>query len=283
MRTVYLNNKFVSEIEAKISIFDRGFLFGDAVYEVTTVIGGKLLDWYAHVGRLEKSLEKIYMVMPLKSEELLSIHKELIQKNSLSEGLVYMQISRGVFDREFLIEEGQPPTVIIFTQEIDLLNNNRLNRGLRIMSTPDIRWDRRDIKTVQLLASSLMKTSAKKKGMDDAWFVEGGYVTEGTSSNAFIIDKNGTIISRNVSNFILPGITRAALIVIIQDLNLGLEERPFTIKEAQEAKEAFITSASNFIVSVIEIDGHVIGDGKIGETTRRLRDIYLTQAIKSAL
>ena len=136
MRTVYVNNKFVREIDAKISVFDRGFLFGDAVYEVTTVIGGKLLDWEGHVTRLQKSLKKIHIVMPLDINELLIIHKELIRRNSLSEGLVYMQISRGVFDRDFLIDQSQTPTLILFTQEIDLLNANRLNRGLRTMCVP---------------------------------------------------------------------------------------------------------------------------------------------------
>ena len=281
-RTVYVNGEFLFETEAKVSIFDRGFLFADGIYEVTAVLEEKLVGWDGHINRLKRSLSEIEMSMPEDESKILDIHRELIKRNRLSEGLVYMQITRGDTDRDFLIAGGLKPSLIMFTQEINLLDPIRLNRGLRIMTHDDIRWCRSDIKTIQLLASSLIKTDAISRGFDDAWLVRNGYVTEGTSSNAFIVNSDNEIITRNLSHEILSGVTRAAIIQSIDNLGLKLVQRPFSSTEAKLASEAFMTSASNFVVSVIEIDGVIIGDGAVGSTTKKLRDEYLTTLLKTS-
>ena len=274
-RVVYLNNEFVSEKEAKISIFDRGFLFADAVYEVTTVLNGKLVGFKEHINRLQRSLSELNYSFPFDEKDILSIHLTLIKKNNLKDGLIYLQISRGVSERNFIFPESIKPTLVLFTQKEALLSPDRLNRELKIISVPDIRWQRRDIKTVQLLAASIMKTKAKKMGKDDAWMLEGAFITEGTSNNAFIIDNTGKLITRNLSHLILPGVTRASLIKLAKELNMPFEERPFTLDEVYNASEAFITSATNFITSVVEIDDILIGNGKIGPLTLTLREKYI--------
>ena len=279
-RVVYLNNEFVNEKEAKISIFDRGFLFADAVYEVTTVLDGELVGFREHLNRLKQSLLKLNYNFKIEEEKILWIHRKLIKENDLKDGLVYLQISRGVSERNFIYSKETEPTLVLFTQKESLLAPNRLNRKLKVMSVPDIRWQQRDIKTTQLLAASMMKTKAKEMGKDDAWMLEGEFITEGTSNNAFIIDNSGKLITRNLSHMILPGVTRAFLIKLAWELKIPVEERPFTLKEAYNASEAFITSATNFITSVVEIDDILIGKGTIGPITLRLRKRYL-QTISS--
>ncbi len=279
-RVVYLNNEFVNEKEAKISIFDRGFLFADAVYEVTTVLNGELVGFREHLNRLKQSLLKLNYNFKIEEEKLLWIHRKLIKENDLKDGLVYLQISRGVSERNFIYSKETEPTLVLFTQKESLLAPNRLNRKLKVISVPDIRWQKRDIKTTQLLAASMMKTKAKEMGKDDAWMLEGEFITEGTSNNAFIIDNSGKLITRNLSNMILPGVTRAFLIKLAWELKIPVEERPFTLKEAYNASEAFITSATNFITSVVEIDDILIGKGTIGPITLMLRKRYL-QTISS--
>ncbi len=279
-RVVYLNNEFVNEKEAKISIFDRGFLFADAVYEVTTVLNGELVGFREHLNRLKQSLLKLNYNFKIEEEKILWIHRKLIKENDLKDGLVYLQISRGVSERNFIYSKETEPTLVLFTQKESLLAPNRLNRKLKVISVPDIRWQQRDIKTTQLLAASLIKTKAKEMGKDDAWMLEGEFITEGTSNNAFIIDNSGKLITRNLSNMILPGVTRAFLIKIAWELKIPVEERPFTLKEAYNASEAFITSATNFITSVVEIDDILIGKGTIGPITLMLRKRYL-QTISS--
>ena len=279
-RVVYLNNEFVNEKEAKISIFDRGFLFADAVYEVTTVLDGELVGFREHLNRLKQSLLKLNYNFKIEEEKILWIHRKLIKENDLKDGLVYLQISRGVSERNFIYSKETEPTLVLFTQKESLLAPNRLNRKLKVISVPDIRWQQRDIKTTQLLAASMMKTKAKEMGKDDAWMLEGEFITEGTSNNAFIIDNSGKLITRNLSHMILPGVTRAFLIKLAWELKIPVEERPFTLKEAYNASEAFITSATNFITSVVEIDDILIGKGTIGPITLRLRKRYL-QTISS--
>ena len=215
MRTVYLNGSFIPENEAKISIFDRGFLMSDGVYEVTSVIERKLIDFEGHFHRLERSLFELDMKNPLTKEVLLSIHKRLINKNSVNNGLIYLQITRGsAGDRDFVFPDPEttPQTVVLFSQNKEnLLDSPSAISGIKIISIEDQRWGRRDIKTTQLLYPSLGKMMAKKVNADDAWMVQDGYVTEGTSNNAYII-KNGKIITRAKSNDILHGITRAAVL-----------------------------------------------------------------------
>lgn len=285
-RTVYLNGAYVPEEDAKISIFDRGFLMADGVYEVTSVIDGKLIDFDGHTARLDRSLRELDMENPISRDDLLEAHRELVRLNAIDEGLVYLQITRGApNDRDFVFPDPDetPQTIVMFTQnKPGLAENPTAKKGIKIISIEDIRWGRRDIKTVQLLYPSMGKMMAKKQGADDAWMVEDGAVTEGTSNNAYIV-KDGKIITRALSNDILHGITRAAVLRFAQEAQMEVIERDFTIAEAQEADEAFITSASTFVMPVVEIDSQPLGTGAPGPLVTRLREIYLEESLKRAI
>jgi D-alanine transaminase len=285
-RTVYVNGAYVPENEAKISVFDRGFLMADGVYEVTSVLDGKLIDFAGHAKRLERSLGELDMPHPACLPDLLDIHRELVRQNDITDGLVYLQITRGApADRDFAFPDPETtePTVVLFTQnKPGLANSPVAKKGIKVISIEDQRWARRDIKTVQLLFPSMGKMMAKAAGADDAWMVEDGAVTEGTSNNAYII-KNNTIITRHLGNEILHGITRAAVLRFAKEAQMKVEERSFTIEEAQAADEAFITSASTFVMPVVEIDGAAIGTGTPGPVAARLREIYLDESRKVAV
>ncbi|NDV23776.1 D-amino-acid transaminase [Desulfovibrio sp. JC022] len=278
-RTVFVNGAYVPEEEAKVSVFDRGFLFADGIYEVTAVVDGKICEWEGHVARLERSLGEIGMAMPMSADELLEVHREIVKRNNLEEGAIYLQVTRGATDRDFVMPEGLEQTVVLFTQAKTLTAEKS---GLRVISVPDIRWGRRDIKTVQLLAASLVKTEAKKKGKDDAWMVEDGFVTEGSSNNTYIVTKEGKIITRNLTNSILPGITRKSVLRLADEMKMEVEERPFTIEEAQHAVEAFMTAATSFVTPVIEVDGVQLGDGTPGLVTKRLSEVYIEESRKAS-
>ena len=286
MRTVYVNGEYVPENEAKISIFDRGFLMADGVYEVTSVLDGKLIDFEGHAKRLERSLTELEMANPISMDDLLSVHRELVAKNEITDGLVYLQITRGApEDRDFVFPDPDttPSSIVLFTQnKPGLANNPAAKKGMKIISIEDVRWGRRDIKTVQLLYPSMGKMMAKKAGADDAWMVQDGHVTEGTSNNAYIV-KGNKIITRPTSNDILHGITRAAVLRFAKEAQMIVEERLFTVDEAKEADEAFITSASAFVMPVVEIDGVALGDGSPGRVAPRLREIYLDESRKRAV
>lgn len=285
-RTVYVNGDYLPEGDAKVSIFDRGFLMADGVYEVTSVLGGKLIDFDGHYKRLERSLGELEMHNPVSKDELLSIHRELVAQNGIDEGLVYLQITRGApEDRDFVFPDPEttPATVVLFTQnKPGLASSPTAQKGLKVISIEDMRWGRRDIKTVQLLYPSMGKMMAKKAGADDAWMVQDGAVTEGTSNNAYII-KEGQIITRALSNDILHGITRAAVLRFAKESQMQVVERNFTIDEAKEADEAFITSASTFVMPVVEIDGASLGTGTPGPIAKRMREIYLEESLKQAI
>ena len=285
-RTVYLNGAYMPEEDAKISIFDRGFLMADGVYEVTSVIDGKLIDFDGHTARLDRSLRELDMENPISRDDLLKAHRELVRLNAIDEGLVYLQITRGApNDRDFVFPDPDetPQTIVMFTQnKPGLAENPTAKKGIKIISIEDIRWGRRDIKTVQLLYPSMGKMMAKKQGADDAWMVEDGAVTEGTSNNAYIV-KDGKIITRALSNDILHGITRAAVLRFAQEAQMEVIERDFTIAEAQEADEAFITSASTFVMPVVEIDSQPLGTGTPGPLVTRLREIYLEESLKRTI
>ena len=283
-RTVYVNGEYLPEDEAKVSVFDRGFLFADAVYEVTSILGGKILAFDGHAKRLQRSLDELQMQNPISTEDLLEVHRQLVKRNELVEGMIYLQISRGnPGDRDFAFpSDDVTPTIVLFTQTANLLNSPKIATGMKVISVEDQRWARRDIKTTQLLFPSMAKMMAKAAGVDDAWLVEGGHVTEGSSNNAYIV-KDGKIITRNLGNEILHGITRAAVLAYAKAAQMQIEERPFTIEEAKNADEAFITSASTFVMPVVEIDGVVLGDGKPGKSAARLREIYLDESMKQAL
>ena len=284
-RTVYLNGQYLPEGQATVSIFDRGFLMADGVYEVTSVLDGKLIDFYGHCARLARSLGELDMAAPCSDADLLAAHRELIALNAISDGMIYLQVTRGnPGDRDFAYPGPDTrPTLVMFTQsKPGLADNPAAKTGWRVISVPDVRWGRRDIKTTQLLYPSMAKMMAKKAQVDDAWFVEDGMVTEGTSNNAYII-KGNRIITRALSNDILHGITRAAVLRFAAEAQLEVEERPFTVAEAQAADEAFITSASAFVMPVVEVDGAAIGSGKPGPVVTRLREIYLDEMRKAAI
>jgi D-alanine transaminase len=288
-RTVYVNAEYLPEDQAMISVFDRGFLMADGVYEVTSVLGGKLIDFAGHCIRLQRSCDGLEITNPHTPAEWLELHRQMVARNDLVDGLVYLQVTRGnPGDRDFAYPAADlPPTVVLFTQsKPGLADNPAAEVGMKVISVPDIRWGRRDIKTVQLLYPSMAKMAAKKAGADDAWMVEDGMVTEGTSNNAYII-KGNRIITRQLSHDILHGITRAAVLRFAAEAQMIVEERPFSVAEAQSADEAFITSASAFVMPVVELDGVGIGardgKGKPGQVVARLREIYLDEMRLSAV
>jgi D-alanine transaminase len=284
-RIVYLNGDYLPEEDAKISIFDRSFLMADGVYEVTSVLGGKLIDFAGHSKRLERSLNELEMQKPDAFDDLLEIHRELVRLNDIDEGMIYLQVSRGsAGDRDFTYPSADvKPTLVLFTQSKPNLADNPVAKiGIKVISIEDQRWGRRDIKTVQLLYPSMGKMMAKAAGCDDAWMVEDGAVTEGTSNNAYIV-KGDTIITRHLGTEILHGITRAAVLRFALEAQMKVEERAFTIQEVQDADEAFITSASTFVMPVVEIDGAAIGTGSPGPVAARLREIYLEESRNAAL
>jgi len=286
MRTVYLNGNYVPENEAQVSIFDRGFLMADGVYEVTSVLDGKLIDFAGHAKRLQRSLDELDMPTPDDFDNLLEVHRELVRLNDITDGMIYLQITRGApGDRDFVFPDPETtkPTVVLFTQSKPGLADSPAARvGMKVISIEDQRWARRDIKTVQLLFPSMAKMAAKAAGKDDAWMVEDGFVTEGSSNNAYIV-KGNTIITRHLGNEILHGITRAAVLRFAREAQMTVEERSFTIDEAKQADEAFITSASTFVMPVVEVDETAIGTGAPGPIASRLREIYLDESRKAAI
>jgi D-alanine transaminase len=284
-RLVYVNGAFVPEAEAKVSVFDRGFLMADGVYEVTSVLGGKLLDFQGHCVRLNRSLSELDIANPHSDAEWLALFRQAVELNAVVDGMVYLQVTRGnPGDRDFAYPNPPvPPTVVIFTQsKLGQAESPAARAGYKVISVPDIRWGRRDIKTVQLLYPSMAKMAAKKAHVVDAWLVEDGVVTEGTANNAYIV-KGNRIITRQLSHDILHGITRTAVLRFAREAQMEVEERPFTIAEAQGADEAFITSANAFVTPVIEIDGTPVGHGKAGPLALRLREIYLEEMRKTAI
>ncbi len=284
-RIVYVNGAYVPEAAAVVSVFDRGFLMADGVYEVTSVLEGKLIDFDGHCVRLARSLGELEMTNPHSDTEWLEIFRQMVAQNAVVDGMVYLQVTRGnPGDRDFAYPVPEvAPTVVLFTQsKPGLADSPAAKIGWRVISVPDLRWDRRDIKTVQLLYPSMAKMAAKKAGVDDSWFVQDGVVTEGTSNNAYII-KGNRIITRPLSHDILHGITRVAVLRFADEAQMEVEERAFSIAEAQGADEAFITSASAFVMPVVEIDGAAVGTGKPGPVAARLREIYLDEMRRAAV
>ncbi|MCQ1058672.1 D-amino-acid transaminase [Photobacterium sp. DNB23_23_1] len=279
-RIVYMNGSYVAESDATVSIFDRGFLFADAVYEVTAVLAGKLVDNKGHLARLERSCKELGMKLPVSADELTQIQRTLIEKNQLTEGGIYLQLTRGnEGDRDFSYSDDIKPTLVLFTQQRALLDSQAAKEGIKVISMEDIRWRRRDIKTTSLLPACLAKHLAHQAGADDAWLIENGLVTEGGSSNAYIVTHDNKIITRPLSNDILHGITRASLLKVAEDCQIELEQRAFTIEEAYEAKEAFVSSATTFVWPVVAIDGKTIGDGQPGEIAKKLRSTYIEMVL----
>ena len=271
----YVNGSFVPLSEARISVLDRGFLFADGIYEVSAVLDGKLVDNEAHLTRLRRSVNEISLKLPEEISRITEIQKELIARNSLVEGLIYLQVTRGAAARDFAFPKDVKPTLVMFTVAKDIVNNPIAKTGIAVKTVPDIRWARRDIKSVALLAQVLAKQAAVEAGCQEAWMVEDDMVTEGSSSSAFILTQDNVIVTRPNSNAILPGCTRAAIMQLAEEHQLKIEERLFSVAEARAAKEAFITSATSFVQPVVAIDGFPIGTGKPGPFTIRLREIYV--------
>ncbi len=285
MRTIYLNGEYLPESEAKVSIFDRGFLFADAVYEVISVLDGKLVDFDPHFARYTRSMAELKMGHVPGRDEVLAICRELVSRNALNEGVIYLQFTRGnPGDRDFLFPPADVPrTTVAFTQSMALVNRPEAQRGLSVVTLPDRRWQMAHVKTVQLLYASLMKSEAKAAGADDAWLVRDGFVTEGTSQNAHIVTHDGVLVTHPLDNDVLHGITQFAVKELAAQGIAKIEERRFTVEEAKGAAEALNTAASAFVMPVTHIDGVQIGDGTPGPITRRLREIYIEFARQSAI
>ena len=279
-RIVYVNGSYVPEEEAKVSVFDRAFLFGDGVYEVTAVLDRLLVDFDAHLARLDRSLKEIALAAPISKSDLRELHEKLIERNDVNEGIVYLEITRGAADRDFAYPENTAPTVVAFTQSRPLIDNPYAATGVKIITIPDLRWKRRDIKSTAMLAQAMGKQAAKLKGAYEAWMVEDGFVTEGTSSSSFILDAEGVIRTQPLGPHILPGVTRRAVLRLAALESVTIEERPFSVAEALAAREAFMTAASAFVLPVVEIDGIAIGDGRPGLIARAFRKLYIEEARK---
>ncbi len=274
-RVAYVNGDFVKLEDARISILDRGFLFADGVYEVTAVLDGRLVDNTAHLERLLRSCSQIGLVLPFDLPKLENLQNEVITRNALCSGVIYLQVTRGAGERNFLPPHTPSPSLIMFAQEKDILGAKGAIQGISVKTVEDIRWHRRDIKTIGLLAQSLAKQVAAEAGCDEAWMTEGGVVTEGASSSAFIITRENVLLTQPDSQNVLPGCTAKAIFRLASETGLRIERRPFSVDEAVKAKEAFVTSASVFVQPVIRIDNSPVGNGMPGELTLRLREIYI--------
>ena len=283
MRQVYINGEFKKEDEAKVSIFDRGLLFSDSVYEVTSVINSKLIDFKYHVERLDRSMNELKFKTLIDHDEILAFHRKLIDLNNLKEGMIYTQVTRGVVDRSFdMPKQAIKPTVLAFTQEKKILESDSAKNGIKVMTLEDMRWKRNDIKTTQLLYASMAKSEATAKGFDDAWMLRQGYITEGSSNNVWII-RSKNIMTRQSDNLILSGITRAVVLECAKKLDYEVITKNFTKVDAESADEAFMTSSTGLITPVVKINSSQIGDGKPGNFTKSLRAEYIKRALEIAI
>jgi D-alanine transaminase len=282
MNIAYVNGEYVPIEDAKVSVRDRGLMFSDGVYEVAAIINGKLIDNFEHLKRLERSLSAIKLLSPVPVSEIPDLEKELLTKNNIKEGTLYLHVTRGESDREFAFPDIVKPSLVMFVQSKNLIHLKPEDLSAIVITVPDIRWKRRDIKSIALIAQVMAKQIAKEEGADEVWMVEDGCITEGGSSNAFII-KGDKLITRNTDNMILSGITRKAIMTLAEDFGISIEERAFTVDEAYNATEAFFTSASAFIMPVVRIDGKLISGGKPGPISLKLRELYINFAIETAI
>lgn len=273
-RIVYVNGRYLPYAQAAVHVEDRGFQFADSIYEVCQVRGGRLIDEPRHMARLARSLGELAMAAPMSAPALAHVMRETVRRNRVGNGIVYLQVTRGQGPRTFTFPGADVPrTVVCIARAIPPAEQEALaDAGIAVKSMPDIRWRRADIKTVMLLPACLAKEAARGEGAREAWFFDAdGFITEGASSNAWIVSGEGTVITRQTGSDILPGVTRATLMDVLKGENVALEERPFRLDEAFAAREAFITSATNTVMPVVRIDANTIGDGRPGPVTRRLR------------
>ncbi|MEM6710910.1 MAG: D-amino-acid transaminase [Pseudomonadota bacterium] len=281
-RIAYVNGEFVPLEDAKISVLDRGFLFGDGVYEVTAVVDGKLFDNEAHLARLERSLGEIEMGHPVPLDTLTDLQLELARRNNLTEGAIYLQITRGAAERDFAYPKDATPSLVMFTQVKSLVHDPRAEKGARVITTPDLRWKRRDIKSVSMLAQTMAKQEAAKAGALEAIMVEDGVVTEGSSSTAWIV-KDGKLITRALSNSVLPGVTRRSIMALCEENGMEVEERTYTLDELHNADEAFITAATTLVMPIVQVDDRILSNGAPGEVATRLRSLYIQMGRETAI
>jgi D-alanine transaminase len=280
-RIAYVNGRYLPRAAASVSIEDRGFQFADGVYEVCEVRGGRLVDERRHLARLDRSLGELRMAPPMSAAALSAILHETVRRNRVVNGIVYVEITRGAARRDFGFPPADTkPTVVVIARRSDIARLERMAaEGVAVVSVPDIRWGRVDIKSVALLPNVLAKQAARERGAHEAWLVDAqGRVTEGASSNAWIVTDEGTLVTRPLGHDILPGITRAVVLKVARALGLRFAERPFTLAEAYAAREAFITSASQIVLPVVRIDGRAIGTGTPGAAAMALRRAYHEQA-----
>lgn len=276
-RVAYVNGRYLPHGQAGVHIEDRGLQFADAIYEVVGVIGGMFFDEEEHLDRLERSVGEIGMAMPMSREPLKFVLRELARRNRLRDGLVYLQVTRGAVRRDHAVPEAPPrPTLIITARSIDPgSNEQRREQGVHVVTRPDERWARRDIKSTALLPNILAKTVARQRGAFEAWLVDSdGFVTEGASTSAWIVDADGKIVTRDLSNAILPGVTRRVILAAAAEAQMPVAERKFTLAEVAKAKEAFLTAATLGATAIVAIDGEPVGDGRPGPVTRRIQELY---------
>jgi D-alanine transaminase len=285
-RIAYVNGRFVVKTDAVVHIEDRGYQFADAGYEVWALFGGKLSDPEGHFARLERSLGELRIPMPMSRKALTVVLKETVRRNRVSEGLVYLQVSRGVAPRDHAFPAADtPPAIVITVSRVDReASEARASKGVAVVTTPENRWGRCDIKTVGLLPNAMAKQKAREVGAVEAWFVDDlGLVTEGASSNAWIVDRDGALRTRDTNANILRGVTRLSLLDVARQAGLKVEERPFSPQEALDAQEAFITGAGTLVLPVVLMDGKPIGSGKPGPVAARLRALYIEHAKATAV
>ena len=280
-RIAYVNGRYVPHGQAGVHIEDRGLQFGDSIYEVCGLIDGRLTDEEPHLDRLERSLRETRMTMPLSRAALKLVMRELVRRNGVADGLLYLQVTRGTFRRDHPIPKAKSrPTLVMTVRAMDpALTLAKRRDGIKVITQPDERWARCDIKTTQLLANVMAKTAAREAGAFEAWLVDGdGFVTEGTSTNAWIVTASGEIVTHNLGHDILPGVTRQVILAAAAEAQLAVRERKFTPQDAAGAKEAFISSATGAAIPVVTIDGNIIGDGKPGPVTRRIFELYAAKS-----
>lgn len=276
-RVAYVNGRYLPFAVAGVHVEDRALQLGDGIYEVANVLNSQPTDEEAHLDRMERSLRELGMAMPMARGALKLVMREMIAKNRIANGFLYIQVTRGAVKRDHVPPaDGPRPTLIMTMRAQDMAGlAQRMEKGIAVSTQPDIRWGRCDIKTVQLLPNLLAKQAARQAGAFEAWLVDDdGYVTEGASTNAWIVDKDGTVITRDLSNAILPGVTRRIMLKAMTNAQIKLVERKFTVAEAKAASEAFLSSATGAAVPVVRIDGQTIGNGVPGPLTRRIRDLY---------
>jgi D-alanine transaminase len=278
-RIAYVNGSYVAQAEARVHVEDRGYQFADAVYEVVAVKDGVFVDEALHLARLHRSLASLKIAPPMSDAALRTVLREVVRRNGVGEGIVYLQVSRGTAPRDFAFPENAHPSLVVTARRKGLSDPRLLAEGVNVITIPDIRWARPEIKSVALLPNVLGKQQAKEAGAFEAWQVDrDGNVTEGTSSNAWIITHDGDVATRHADRAILNGVTRQRILQLIAAEGLVLRERPFSVAAAKAAREAFLTSASSFIIPVVRIDATAIGDGRPGTVTRRLAAIYADYA-----